>query len=375
MQSTIKITAVRTRAFRLAGLAGLLAVAVSLPAAEKSRYTVTDIGTLHGLADSYEWANCVNNQGHVAAYANNDANENAFAGDVSFLWKGPGEIQLLPGLPGATDTLAMSINDHDQVVGDSGAAAWANSHAVLWDRGVVHDLGTLPGDTGSDAIMINNQGVVVGFSYNANVDSAVFWDSSRRIHVLRSLWTIAGAFSINDQGQIGGQAGPDANGDYPAVLWQNEDAVPIILPKPPGGGSGTPYAINNRGQVVGSVSPDSGPSLLPALWQDGSLIELEIFPGDPLGFAEQINNRGQIVGASGQGLTDVTFSHSLLWENGTMINLQTQIPADSGWVLQQAYSINDRGQIGGFGLHNGQIRAYLLTPREGWECDDDGGRH
>jgi probable HAF family extracellular repeat protein len=115
--------------------------------------------------------------------------------------------------------------------------------------------------------------------------------------------------------------------------------------------------------------------LLPALWQDGSLIELEIFPGDPLGFAEQINNRGQIVGASGQGLTDVTHSHSLLWENGTMINLQTQIPADSGWVLQQAYSINDRGQIGGFGLHNGQIRAYLLTPTEGWDGDDDGGQH
>src|ERR1035438_998830 len=43
MQSTIKISAVGTKAFRLAGLAGLLAVAGSLPAAERSRYEVTDL--------------------------------------------------------------------------------------------------------------------------------------------------------------------------------------------------------------------------------------------------------------------------------------------------------------------------------------------
>ena len=56
-----------------------------------------------------------------------------------------------------------------------------------------------------------------------------------------------------------------------------------------------------------------------------------------------------------------------------MINLQTQIPADSGWVLQQAISINNRGQIGGIGLHNGQIRGYLLTPAEGPDGDHAGG--
>jgi len=360
---------IRTEAFRLAGLAGLLAAAACLPAVAQNRYTVTDLGTLPGLADSYEWANCVNNQGHIAAYANNDANENAFAGDLSFLWKGPGEIQLLPGLPGATDTLAMCLNDQDQVVGDSGAAAWANAHAVLWDRGVVLDLGTLPGDTGSDAVMINNQGVVFGDSYHANVASAVFWDSSQRIHLLPSLpdSTYDFAYCIGDQGQIGGQAGPDANGDYPAVLWRNKNAVPIILAQPPNGASGAPYAINNRGQLVGAVFPHAGPNWLPALWQDGSLTELEIFPGDPMGFAEQINNRGQIVGASGQGFTDVTFSHSLLWENGTMIDLQTQIPADSGWVLQQAYSINDRGQIGVRGAQRPTSRLpFDAGGRLGW---------
>jgi probable HAF family extracellular repeat protein len=379
MQLTIKIGAVGTKALRLAGLTGLLAVAVSLPATAQSRYKVTDLGTLPGLADSYEAENCVNNQGHVAVYANNAANDNAFAGDVSFLWKGPGEITILPGLPGATDTLPIGLNDQDQVVGDSGAAAFSDAHGFLWDRGVMHDLGTLPGDTGSDAQFINNHGFIAGDSYSANGSyRAVVWESSRRIHLLPSLpnWGFSEAVCINDLGQSCGEAGPDANGDYPAVLWQNENAVPISLAKPSGGGSAIGDSINNRGQIVGNFAFESSANSLPCLWQDedGSLIELGVYGDDPQGVAYQVNNQGQIAGFSGQGLADVTTAHSLLWENGTMIDLQTQIPADSGWVLEQALCINDRGQIGGFGWHNGQLRAYLLTPREGSECDADGGQ-
>ncbi len=377
MQSTIKIGPVRTRAFRLAGLAGLLAVAVSLPAAERSRYKVTDLGTLPGLADSYVWQDSLNNQGHTTAYANNAANPNAFVGDVSFLWKGPGDIELLPALPGATDTVAIGLNDQDQAVGESGAAVFSDAHAVLWERGVVHDLGTLSGDISSDAYVINNQGVIAGDSYGPTDLNAVVWDRSRRIHLLPDLpgWNWSEATCINDLGQIAGVGGPDANGDYAAVLWQEGNAVPIYLAKPTGGASGEPVSINNRGQIVGAVSPDPGPNWLPALWQDGSLIELPVFDTDPYAFAFQINNQGQIVGFSGQSLTDVTTAHPLLWENGTMIDLQTQIPADSGWLLEQAASINDRGQIAAFGWHDGEIHACLLTPREGWECDDDGGRH
>ncbi|MGO8927794.1 MAG: hypothetical protein ACLQU3_13005 [Limisphaerales bacterium] len=376
-QLTIRIGAVRTRAFRLAGLAGLLAVSVSLPAAERSRYTVTDLGTLPGLADSYETQDSLNNLGHTTAYANNGANPNAFVGDASFLWKGPGDIELLPALPGATDTVAFGLNDQDQAVGESGAAVFSDAHAVLWERGVVHDLGTLPGDISSDAYVINNRGVIAGDSYGPNGVIAVVWDSSRRIHRLADLpnWTFSEADCINDLGQIAGWCGPDANGDYVAALWQNEDAVPFYLAKVTGGGWGDPISINNRGQVVGTILPDSGQNWLPALWQDGSLIELGVFDTDPYAVAFQINNQGQIVGFSGQSLTDVTTAHPLLWENGKMIDLQTQILADSGWLLEQAGSINDRGQIAAFGWHNGQLHACLLTPREGRECDDDGGRH
>jgi len=206
----------------VAGMASFLALGTSDLAAAQSRYSVTDVGTLPGLADSYLWEQVVNNMGHVAAYANNAANPNAFAGDASFLWKGPGQVELLPGLPGATDTIAFGMNDLDQVVGDSGAFALSVAHGVLWENGVVLDLGTLPGDIGSDAYLINNKGVAVGDSYNASL-TAVFWDKSRAIHALSSLpgTSFSGAYGINDQGTIVGFSGNRA------VMWRGNQPTDL----------------------------------------------------------------------------------------------------------------------------------------------------
>ena len=45
-----------------------------------------------------------------------------------------------------------------------------------------------------------------------------------------------------------------------------------------------------------------------------------------------------------------------------MLNLNTLIAPQSGWVLGGATGINDVGQIVGGGLLNGIDHAYLLTP-------------
>jgi probable HAF family extracellular repeat protein len=45
-----------------------------------------------------------------------------------------------------------------------------------------------------------------------------------------------------------------------------------------------------------------------------------------------------------------------------MQDLNSLIPAGSGWVLNDAYGINERGQIVGDGTINGQSLAFLLTP-------------
>ena len=78
-----------------------------------------------------------------------------------------------------------------------------------------------------------------------------------------------------------------------------------------------------------------------------------------------INSGGQVVGAS--YVTPGTI-HAFLWEKGIgIVDLNNLIPPGSGFYLESAYYLNDRGQISGNAiLDNGQERAYLLTP-----CDDD----
>ena len=41
------------------------------------------------------------------------------------------------------------------------------------------------------------------------------------------------------------------------------------------------------------------------------------------------------------------------------------IPCDSGWKLVEATSINNSGQIVGFGVKDGEIRAFRLDPTGG----------
>ncbi len=346
------------------GLASLTAVALALPGTAATSYTITDLGTLPNLADSYvnSWNGgpMINNRGHVAGFANDYGNPNAFTADSPFLWTGPGEMVLLPALPGASDTMAMAINDRDQVVGSSGSG-YDPTSAVLWEDGVVSELEGPGGDYNSySAISVNNAGTIVGVGATPGfsmVGAFVWYDRKiQQLPRLASSDIFAQANYINDKGQIVGAAGPNWWANYYAALW---DHGTIINLGTLGGLASMAQAINNAGQIVGESQTSSGVWHATA-WQDGAIVDLGSFGSDPLATANSINNRGQIVGYSAQN--DLSAPHPLLWQNGTMTDLQALIPTDSGWVLQMALSINDRGQIAGWGLHNGAYRACLLTP-------------
>jgi probable HAF family extracellular repeat protein len=47
-----------------------------------------------------------------------------------------------------------------------------------------------------------------------------------------------------------------------------------------------------------------------------------------------------------------------------MQDLNSLIRPHSGWSLEEARAINQRGQIVGLGERNGHNRAFLLTPRK-----------
>ncbi len=118
------------------------------------------------------------------------------------------------------------------------------------------------------------------------------------------------------------------------------------------------YDINRQGQVVGCAD-FPGESGRAYLWTQGRTTELGTL-GGATACASGINDRGQVAGyvATAGGET-----RAFLWDNGRMTDLNRLLPAGSGWVLRQAYAINDAGQIVGFGEVNGQRRGFLLSPR------------
>ena len=358
----------------LAMLAAVAALTAAQTIGAQSRYDVTDLGTLPGLANTHVWGG-VNNQGHVAVYATNFTDPFVYTGASSFLWKGPGDIQLLPALPGATAAVAFGLNDLDQVVGASGptptpqAPLLGQNRAVLWEEGSAKVLNPLPGDTDSEAYAINRPGLIAGTSFNFSVDpwtkTAVYWYKGK----ISALPVLDGTIypspnAVNDWGQI---VGLSLSGDLVysrAVLWSTFPKASVMDLGTLGGDGSGAYDINECGQIVGDAQTVLG-DWHPVLWNGMDIIELQIPDQDQAGYASCINNFGQIVGGSGpEGLSgsDLHKMHALLWEDGRMINLQTQIPANSGWKLRQATGINDQGQITGFGQYNGKNRVFLLTP-------------
>lgn len=78
------------------------------------------------------------------------------------------------GTLGGSESVAFAINSAGQIVGYSTTES-GNAHAFMWDRGVMTDLGVLPGGSGSAAYGISERGDVVGFGNTATSHHPVLW--------------------------------------------------------------------------------------------------------------------------------------------------------------------------------------------------------
>ena len=156
-----------------------------------------------------------------------------------------GTLETPPGFP--TYSFAYDINNAGQVVGLSTAPQILPTprghelaaHAVLWDKGVMTDLGTLGGDF-SSATGINPAGEVVGSSLllpaprNTGEDAFLWKDG-----VMTDLGTLGGRESvpwdINPSGQVVGSS-QTAGGGTSVFLWQKGVMTDLNTLLPPGSG-------------------------------------------------------------------------------------------------------------------------------------------
>jgi len=307
-------------------------------------YTVTDLGP--------GGANAINSLGDVLVQ---DPNLN------SFVWAPGGSLLALPPLAGDSTAIAFSINSRGLVVG--GSESHTSSSAVLWTNGVPLDLGTL-GGTSSTATGINASGEVVGLNVIPTGAEAFLWTEATGMQGLGFLRgsTVSIADGINRFGQVVGYA-IGVNVDD-AFIWSKTTGMKD-LGRLPGYDSSGASAINDLGQVACfSQCINCSLETHATLWSKakGSMHDLGVLPGASSSAAHGINNVGQVVGASYYSATNE--SHAFVWSPSTgMLDLNTLIPANSGWFLQYALAINDKGQIVGYGLLNGQGEGFLLTPQ------------
>lgn len=318
---------------------------LALQATPAVRYTIADLGTLGGTATK---AMGINEDGQIAGASQNGSYMYAFSWD-------DGTMTNLGDL-GGQGSWAYDVNEAGQVVGGSPLSSGSN-HAFRWQQsGGMQDLGTLGGTT-SYAFEINNFGQAVGYACCAPdtyLTHAVLWGSGGIVDLgdLDPVWpAISAAYGINDAGQVVGGS-YDASANFHAFLWQNGSMQDLGTL---GGDYSSAEAINENGQVVGTARLANGtPHAF--LW-GGGMQDLGALTWDQ-SIAYDINDKGQVVGALQTGQN----SHAFVWANGQMQDLNNLIPANSGWVLQEARAINNKGQIAGFGAINGQTRAFLLKP-------------
>ena len=392
------------------GLLTLVAIGLALPARAQtpnpSHYTITDAGTLGG---TYSYAYGINNVGVVAGGAAT-ATQTGGVYQTAFLWDKNLHMVNLGTLGGAdcpdcnSEAGGPNINGESPIVSETAETdpngedfcAFGTHRqclAAIWKNGGMTALPNLGGGHNGQAYWTNNEGQTVGVAENGIEDStcstatpfqvlrfeAVLWQANGEIRRLRPLKgdTVGFAFGINDKGQTIGSSGlcsntavpPFANGPQAAhaVLWE-KDGTPVELGGLVTGGTiNIAASINNLGEVDGgSQSSDGYPHAF--LWtKRAGMKDLGTLPGDFFSSGtccHTINDNGQVVGFSFPG--PLGSGRAFLWQNGVMTDLNTLIPKDSPWYLLDAESINDAGQIVGYGTINGNVHAFIATP-----CDRD----
>jgi probable HAF family extracellular repeat protein len=143
-----------------------------------------------------------------------------------------------------------------------------------------------------------------------------------------------------------------------ATLWQNGNITDL------GGISNTQISqaasVNKSGLIVGFAANASGIDMAVS-WLNGTMTVLPDLQSTGHSLAYGVNDAGIIVGRSDIYLNGAWQDHAAVWQNGQLTDLNSLLPANSGWVLNYARAINNNNEVVGVGTLNGVSTAFTLS--------------
>jgi probable HAF family extracellular repeat protein len=367
---------------KLARSMGVIALLAGLPAAASavtgsvSLYTVTDVGasTANRLGNSTALALSQNGT-VVGQYTTTSGATHAF------VWINNRVTDL--GTLGGGNSSAVGVANVDgaiEVVGNSELSGNTATHAFVWSRGTMKDLGVLPAlsvsDTNSFATGINSNGNIVGTSETGlllNSHAFLFTTNGTLGEGnLTDLGVLAGGSNSasvglgDDNVVVGSSEGANiTDGNFiHAFVTGNENAL-IDLGTLDGLGNSSASAISSNRVIIGE-SATTGGNIHGFTFNTttDAFTDIGVTGNYSNSHPLAINSRDEVVGYLSGNVASPNDEHAFFYSNGTITDLNT-LALGSGWILRQAYGINDKGQIVGVGTNaSGHEQAFLLTVKK-----------
>ncbi|WP_445150185.1 hypothetical protein [Baekduia sp. Peel2402] len=280
-----------------------------------------------------------------------------------------GQLTRLKEPANAATTAAYAINASGRIVGEAQVSSPFGNHAIFWDSptDTAHQVGPLSPEADGDfsaATGVTTAGEVVGYTLAADYKPFGF------------LRTAGGAITrVGDADRDGGStsvAGITPDGAH--ILGhvgtaEHGGAATGWYLWPSAGGSGTKLDLTpfpNGSQILGSAI---SPQYNNALASDGAVLGYK-GEGDARAYYLRlpegtetvvnglighngVNAKHSVVGTVLGSYMGQPIPHAAVWKpDGTVTDLQSLLPADSDYILEDALAINDNGDIVGIG---GQI--------------------
>jgi probable HAF family extracellular repeat protein len=383
-------------------------ISFAAPIASAQRYAITDLGALYSPAG-------IDKQGRIVGNLNGTAQ----------IWTYHG-LENLGTLPGGTFSYATAINDSGTIVGmadGSGnvvavdgsitvsCADLTQAFVYTASTAKMKGLGALgvgqDGDylgwcaISSYANSINNSAQIVGTNdwvNNTYEDGFISTPTPPGIQIVpgppgyyndrvNAIGSGEGPWYVGMNECCGGVVSGHAMAwDVGKTGTSTIDLGTLGGPDPDNYFCSEAMGINSPGQIVGystisavDYAPCETPPQIHAFLVSAdslTMSDLGTLDGDISSAAYKINLSGQVIGVSGNTLTwvgsvpqeegyprPVPVGHPFLWTStGGMVDLNSFVRADLGWVLLTATDINTGGQIVGSGTLHGQTHGFLLTP-------------